>query len=97
MQSFVYPQMNEASRKKDFSKIQFYGPLASAMGYTIQVGNHKDTDLSDQFVLYRGLKVNSKKVAIAYKPGQLFQFSGFTNSTLSRETAVSFAKFTSEK
>ena len=39
MESFIYKEMNKASRKKDVSKIKFYGPFASALGYVIHCGN----------------------------------------------------------
>ena len=32
MESFVFGEMNKASRLKDESKIEFYDPLASALG-----------------------------------------------------------------
>ena len=45
MESFVYYEMNKASRTKDVSKIKFYGPFASALGYIIHCGNKKTTSL----------------------------------------------------
>lgn len=39
MQSFVFSEMNKASRKKDKSKIEWYGPFASALGFIVHCGN----------------------------------------------------------
>lgn len=57
MESFVYSEMNKASRNKDPSKIELYGPMASALSFIIHAGNKKTTDLQEKFVVYRGLKV----------------------------------------
>jgi len=35
MQTFIFKEMNKASRTKDLTKIEFYGPFASALGYII--------------------------------------------------------------
>ena len=39
MESFVFSEMNRASRMKDVSKIKFYGAFASALGYIVHCGN----------------------------------------------------------
>ena len=39
MQSFVFSEMNKASRLKDESKIKFYGAFASALGFIVHCGN----------------------------------------------------------
>ena len=44
MESFVYSEINKASRMKDVSKIKFYGAFASALGYVIHCGNKKSTE-----------------------------------------------------
>ena len=41
MQSFIFIQMNRASRDKDISKIEKFGPLAAALSYIIHCGNQK--------------------------------------------------------
>jgi len=41
MQSFIFGAMNKACREKDSSKILFYGPLASALGYIIHSAETK--------------------------------------------------------
>ena len=43
MQSFIFSEVNKASRLKDISKIRFYGAFASALGYIIHCGNKKNT------------------------------------------------------
>jgi len=44
MESFVFKEINKASRDKDLSKIEFYGPYASALGYVIHAANLKRKD-----------------------------------------------------
>ena len=39
MESFVFSEMNKASRMKDESKIKFYGAFASALGFIVHCGN----------------------------------------------------------
>ena len=39
LQSFVFTEMNRASREKDTSKIEYYGPLASVLSFMVHVGN----------------------------------------------------------
>ena len=57
MQSFVFSSMNKASRDKVESKIPFYGPLASALGYIIHIGNQRMTQINREFNAYRGLRM----------------------------------------
>ena len=39
MESFIYPELNRASREKDETKIKFYGPFAAALSYIIYHAN----------------------------------------------------------
>ena len=39
METFIYDEMNKASRNKDNTKIKMYGPLASALSFSIHCGN----------------------------------------------------------
>jgi len=41
MESFIFKEMNKASRIKDKAKIEFYGPFASALGYIIHQASSK--------------------------------------------------------
>ena len=45
MQSFVFGEMNKASREKDFTKVRYYGPLAAALGLVIHYGNNRSSKL----------------------------------------------------
>ena len=54
MESFIYEEMNKASRQKDTSKIKFYGALASALSFIVHAGNHSNIEIKDSFVVYRG-------------------------------------------
>ena len=57
MQTFMFSEMNKASRKKDVDKIKFYGPFASALSFIIHCGNHNQTGLPAKFNVYRGLQI----------------------------------------
>ena len=39
METFVFSEMNKASRSKDKSKIKFYGAYAAALSYIIYMAN----------------------------------------------------------
>ena len=39
METFIFKEMNRASRDKDESKIKFYGALASALSFVVHCGN----------------------------------------------------------
>lgn len=39
METFIFKEMNKASRAKDVDKIKFYGPFASALSFVIHSGN----------------------------------------------------------
>lgn len=41
MESFLYTEINKASRDKDEDKLEFYGPIAAALGYIVQFANSK--------------------------------------------------------
>lgn len=45
MQSFIYTDMNKASRTKDISKIKYFGAFASALGFIIHCGNKKQENV----------------------------------------------------
>ena len=45
METFLFMEMNKATREKDIDKIKFYGPLASALSFIIHCGNKNHTDL----------------------------------------------------
>lgn len=56
--------MNKASREKDVSKIKFYGPFASALGYIIHCGNNKSNNpKKSKLVLYRGFTLSEEDLA----------------------------------
>ena len=39
MESFIFREMNRASRMKDTSQIKYYGAFASALGFIVHCGN----------------------------------------------------------
>jgi len=61
MQTFIFSEINWASRNKDNSKIEFYGPLASALGYIIHSASSRRNNKSlNKELLYRGFKLDKE-------------------------------------
>ena len=60
MESFIYADLNKASRDKDKTKIKFFGAFAAALSYIIYFANtnRKDNMLKGINMLYRGLKMS---------------------------------------
>lgn len=91
MQSFVFIEMNKASRDKDLSKIEYYGPLASVLGYILHAANqNRKHKLPNNFTVYRGLKLSKDDIEAKYTVGKQINLLGFTSSTIDRNTALSF-------
>ena len=70
METFIYSEMNRASRMKDQSKIKYYGAFAASLSYIIYFANYKrgDSKLEGSNTLYRGLKMKKEEVD-CFKPG----------------------------
>lgn len=60
MESFIYPELNRASREKDRSKIKYYGAFAAALSYIIYFANknRREDKLKGTTKLYRGLQLH---------------------------------------
>ena len=91
MESFVFKEVNKASREKDLSKIEYYGAYASALGYVIHAANAKRQDkLANKFTVFRGTKMNQQEISKRFCGDQHINLLGFTSSTLERSKALSF-------
>ena len=67
METFIYREMNKASREQDLSKIKFYGPLAAALGFIIQKGNLKAKQLdAGCLYLFRGFQESQEIIDAKY-------------------------------
>ena len=91
MQSFVFSEMNKASRMKDESKIKFYGAFASALGFIVHCGNKRVAELKKVFTVYRGLQMSQEELDHQFKLGDTVNLLGFTSTSLSMESALKFA------
>ena len=60
MDSFVYGELNRATRDKDVSKIKYYGAYAAALSFIIYKANknRQNDKLQGTNLLYRGLKMS---------------------------------------
>ena len=88
MESFLYTEMNNASRTQDKSKIEFYGPIAAALGYIIQHAN-TNRGHNDKLwrVLYRGTKRTLQEIE-NLEVGSSTNLAGFTSTTKSKTKAL---------
>ena len=61
MESFIYDELNRATREKDESKIKYYGAYAAALSFIIYYANknRKANKLEGTTTLYRGLKMST--------------------------------------
>ena len=91
MQSFVFSEMNKASRMKDESKIKFYGAFASALGFIVHCGNQKLTDLKNGFTVFRGFQTSQEDLDQKFKVGDSINLQGFTSTSLDFDRALKFA------
>ena len=69
MESFVFSEMNKASRMKDKSKIKFYGAFASALGFIVHCGNRCNS--RKDMIVYRGLFMPIDELELKYKEGEM--------------------------
>ena len=97
MESFVFKEMNKASRQKDATKIEMYGALASAICFILHSGNKIDTDLSQRFIVYRGFQLSTKEYEEKFVQNQYLNLTGYTSTTLNRNIAKKFAIGISEQ
>ena len=69
MESFIFSEMNRASRTRNNDKIKMYGPLASALSFIVHCGNKKFTDLPKEFTVFRGFQVPVGELKSKYFKG----------------------------
>ena len=62
MESFIYKEINKASREKDTEKLKFYGPFASALSFIIHSGYRKQDQNHKDLYVYRGFKLNREEL-----------------------------------
>ena len=104
METFVYQEMNTASRNRDKFMIQYYGGFAAALSYILRRANKQR---KDQFKIkgvnkfYRGLRIEQKDLE-TYQSSDgsqpnIVYLKGFTSSSRSKETALNFALMQKEE
>ena len=82
MQSFIYEELNRATRDKDKSKIKFYGPFAAALSFILYSAtkNRSDCQVPETFKLYRGLKLMHNEIH-DFIPGTKIHLQGYTSTS----------------
>ena len=91
MQTFLFSEINKASRMKDESKIKFYGPFASALGFIVHCGNKKKDKFNKPFTVYRGFQASKEDLHKQFTLDAPVNLLGFISTTLSLETALKFS------
>ena len=92
MESFVYTDLNRATRDKDQSKIKFYGAFAAALSFILYSASQHRSDLKvpKSMKLYRGIKMSAQEVR-NYKVGSKVNLSGYTSTSKDIGVALAFA------
>ena len=64
MESFIYEDLNRATRDKDLSKVKFYGAFAAALSYILYSAtkNRSDVEVAKAVTLFRGIKLSATEV-----------------------------------
>ena len=93
MESFLYSEINQASRTKDITKIKYYGAFAAALSYIIFSANKKRTDgmRLTNTVLYRGLRMDINTVRNNFQENSIINLLGYTSTSKNFGKALSFA------
>ena len=93
MESFIYADLNKATRDKDETKINFYGAYAAALSYIIYTANKqkKSGKLQGTNTLYRGLRVSPAILEETFKPGARVHLAGYTSTSKNLLCALLFA------
>ena len=92
MESFIYQDLNRATRDKDKSRIKFYGAFAAALSFILYSATKNRADLKVPKVmnLYRGIKLSVLEVE-DYKPGSKINLPGYTSTSKDIDVAIYFA------
>ena len=92
MESFIYPELNRASRDKDTSKIKYYGAFAASLSYIIYSANKNRTNdmLAGATELYRGLTLTEEEID-QYVPSEKLHLLGYISTSKQFKVAERFA------
>ena len=92
MESFIYQDLNTATRDKDKSKIKFYGAFAAALSFILYScsKNRSDIEVLEKIKLYRGLKLSASEVE-DYIVGSKIHLPGYTSTSKNIGVAINFA------
>lgn len=93
MESFIYSDMNKASRDKELDQIKFYGGFASVLSYIIYNANNNRRNtikLKNTTELFRGLCM-SEFEADAFVAGSKINLLGYTSTSRKFTRALKFA------
>ena len=92
MESFIYEDLNRATRNKDKSKIKFYGAFSAALSFILYSAtkNRSDLEKSQTTILYRGIKLTASEVE-EYAVGSKIHLPGYTSTSKQISVAIKFA------
>ena len=69
MESFLFSELNRASRMKDTTKIKYYGAFGSALGYIIHCGNNQKNNKNISQTFFRGLQLSNQELLEKFQEG----------------------------
>ena len=93
MESFIYYDLNKASRDRNVNSIKYFGPFAAALSYILYYANSRmdnQLQLNGQNTLYRGVKLTDSELE-AYQVGSRVHLRGYTSSSKQEDVAKVFA------
>ena len=91
MESFIFTELNKASRNKDTTKIKYFGPFAFALSYIVHCGNdNQESDQNNQ-KLYRGFQIPKAEIAHKFVKDTIINLPGFSSSSCFRDCGLKFA------
>ena len=88
MESFVYKELNTASRDRDSSKVENYGPFAWGLYYTY---SREDKGR----VVFRGIHIKADEVSKYYRAHESkgwLELKGWSSCSLDYNVALEFSK-----
>ena len=98
METFVYADLNSASRDHDKTKIFTLGPLSKALDYIVELAECNRPEDSESLAtssftdLYRGLTLPPSVIKqYQDRTGKKFFMGGFTSTSIHLQEAINYA------
>ena len=90
MESFIYKEINKASRAQDETKIKYYGPFASALSFIIHCSNAPNHNPNQTKTIYRGFQMPLSTFNSKFEKDAFVDLEGFTSCSANPAVALRF-------